>query len=254
MNSTTPFFSIITPVYNSRKYLVETIRSVEAQSFRDFEHILIDDGSTDGSLELIEEYLQRDSRARLVKMKMNGGVAAARNAGIDGSRGSYICFLDSDDWWSPEKLSAQFQLIQTTGAAFSYGAYFHCREDGQTIKKYQTPPQTDYRSMLRGSVIGCLTVALRRDLLEGKRFRSIFHEDYLMWLEILRDHRLQAHGMTEALAYYRLRPQSLSSNKKVAAKAQWSIYRNHLGLGLAEAIPLFVNYALAGILKHKVNP
>lgn len=253
MTVAVPFFSIITPVYNSRQFLGDTIRSIEEQSYRGFEHILVDDGSTDGSLQMIEAYLTRDPRARLIRMEKNGGVAAARNEGINQARGTYICFLDSDDWWDSEKLSAQKRLIDESGARFVYGSYFHCREDGGVIKTYDTPPETDFQRMLRGSVIGCLTVAVHRELFQGKRFQKIFHEDYLLWLEILRDHKLTARGLRKPLAYYRLRPKSLSSDKKQAAKAQWRIYREHLGLSFSESIPLFLNYALAGIMKHKVT-
>lgn len=246
----TPFFSIITPVYNSIPYLEETIKSVRTQTWTDFEHILIDDGSSDGSVEMIKRYAQEDSRVRLILSDKNGGVSNARNLGLSAAEGKYVCFLDSDDYWESEKLEAQQKQITETSAKFSFMSYNHVSVDGTFLKTVHCPTETNFQSMLRGSVIGCLTVAINRDLLRQKRFKNIFHEDYLFWLEILKDNQLTAHGLDRPLANYRLRPSSRSSDKKSAARAQWNIYRKHLRLPLIYAIPFFANYAVAGIRKH----
>ena len=242
---------MITPVFNSISYLAETIRSVEAQSWQDFEHLLVDDGSTDGSIEMIKDYVARDKRAKLIVLEKNGGVSAARNEGIRQASGQYISFLDSDDWWEDNKLESQHQLIAASGAKFVYASYHHRLENGNYVKTIMCPSATNFEQMLRGSVVGCLTVAIHRDVIQAKRFKNVFHEDYLFWLEILRDHHLTARGVTQPLANYRLRPNSRSANKREAAQAQWRIYREHLGLGLWQTLPLFVSYAVAGLRKHR---
>lgn len=246
-----PFFSIITPVYNADAYLPETISSVKNQTLGDYEHILIDDGSTDRSLQICQAYADADARVRLLRTPKNAGVSQVRNLGLEHARGEYVCFLDSDDTWMPEKLFAQFKQIEETGAKFLYSSYQHIQEDGRFVKVFVCPPRADYRRMLAGSVIGCLTVAIHHSLLKGRKFKDIFHEDYLFWLEILRDHNLTAEGLQKPLARYRLRPNSRSANKAEAARAQWAIYRLHLRVPLGLALSSFVLYALAGIRKHK---
>jgi teichuronic acid biosynthesis glycosyltransferase TuaG len=245
------FFSIITPVYNAEAFLAETIQSVREQVFEDYEHILIDDGSTDSSWEICQAYAASDPRVKLLRSATNVGVSRVRNLGLETARGEYVCFLDSDDTWETEKLLIQKKQIEETGAKFLFSSYAHVREDGTFVKHFICPPQTDYLRMLSGSVVGCLTIAIHRDLLQGRAFRDINHEDYLLWLEIMRDHQLTAVGHQKPLARYRIRPNSRSAKKLHAARAQWAIYRRHLGLSLVEAIPNFIHYAWAGLLKHK---
>jgi glycosyltransferase involved in cell wall biosynthesis len=247
----TVFFSIITPVFNAQAFLPEAIQSVKDQTFGDYEHILIDDGSTDSSWSICEAYAATDSRVKLLRSASNAGVSRVRNMGLESARGEYVCFLDSDDTWESDKLATQKKQIEETGAKFLFSSYSHVKEDGTFVKNFICPPQTDYQQLLAGSVLGCLTIAIHRDLLRGRVFKNIFHEDYLFWLEILRDHRLTAVGYQKPLARYRLRPNSRSARKLHAAQAQWAIYREHLGLSVIEAIPNFIQYAWAGLWKHK---
>jgi teichuronic acid biosynthesis glycosyltransferase TuaG len=244
------FFSIITPVFNVEAFLPETIQSVKDQTFQDYEHILIDDGSTDSSWAISEAYAATDPRVKLLRTTRNMGVSHVRNLGLDSARGEYVCFLDSDDTWEKEKLGTQKKQIEETGAKFLFSSYSHIREDGTFVKNLICPSETDYQRMLSGSVLGCLTIAVHRDLLRGRAFKDIFHEDYLFWMEILRDYQLTALGYPKPLARYRLRPNSRSAKKFHAAQAQWAIYRQHLGLSMLEAIPKFIQYAWAGIRKH----
>lgn len=248
-----PQFSIITPVYNSQDTLLETIRSVELQTLGDYEHILIDDCSTDSSPQLCAAYAERDRRVRVLRPEKNGGVSAARNLGLGVARGTYVCFLDADDTWEPSKLFEQHKQAEETGAKFLYTGYYHMSEEGKVLKEIHCPPETDFQQMLNGSVVGCLTVALHRGLIEERRFKNIFHEDYLFWMEILRDTGVRARGLQRPLAKYRLRPNSRSANKKEAALAQWRIYRHHLRLGLPKSILSFLSYGWAGLRKHKAT-
>ena len=112
--------SIVVPVYNASSYISETISMVSAQTYKDWELILVDDASTDGSANIIEKIIEKQGkRIRLIRKNVNEGAAAARNTGIDASSGKYIAFLDADDVWKPDKLEKQIAFMEKNDAAFS---------------------------------------------------------------------------------------------------------------------------------------
>ena len=113
-----PLVSIITPAFNAERFLQATIDSVRAQTFIDYEHIIVNDGSRDSTAEIIANAAS-DSRIRALRHDENAGVSAARNAGLDHARGSLICFLDADDRWTSSKLALQVAFMLKTGVAIS---------------------------------------------------------------------------------------------------------------------------------------
>lgn len=113
-----PMISVIVPVYNVEKYLHRCVDSILAQTFKETEIILVDDGSTDSSGAICDSYLEIDSRIRVIHKK-NGGLSDARNVGIDSSRGDFLCFVDSDDFIAPEMLDTLYRLIKENDADFS---------------------------------------------------------------------------------------------------------------------------------------
>ena len=126
----TPLVSIITPCYNSAKFIGETIDSIQAQTFKDWELIITDDCSTDNTTEIIERYIAADPRIKLYKLEKNSGGGVARNNSIKAAKGRYIAFCDSDDRWHPWKLAKQLEFMQKNDYAFSYTSYMTCDEDG----------------------------------------------------------------------------------------------------------------------------
>ena len=107
----TGLVSIITPVHNSERFLQQTIDSVLAQTYKEWEHILVDDCSTDGSADLIRAYTSTDARIRYIRLNENSGAGIARNKAIEQAKGDYIAFLDSDDTWYPKKLERQLEFM-----------------------------------------------------------------------------------------------------------------------------------------------
>ena len=248
---TAPVVSVIMPAYNSRRFITEAIRSVQAQSFTDWELLVIDDGSQDDTCAIVEKLAAQDTRIRLIRNEQNMGVARTRNRGFDLCRGQYIALLDSDDMWHPEKLQRQLERLKQSGADIAYCSYAIVDASGAPAKAdYIVPQQVDFDGLLKENVIGCSTVVLRRKVTEHHRFRTDFyHEDYALWLDLLRTN-LKAVGCSEPLVSWRLIADSRSYNKGRSARNRWRIYRQHLHLPLGQSLLAFSSYAAASLRKY----
>lgn len=243
--------SVIMPVYNAEAWLQRAIDSVLAQSHTHLELIAVDDGSRDRSPTMIDAYAAADARMRVVRQPANGGVAAARNAGIATARGDYIAFLDADDWWHPAKLERQLISMCASGALISYASYWRVAEDGRVLGKVTPPPQVDWRDMLSSNFIGTLTGMYARRLGDVP-FQRIGHEDYVFWLEqVRRAGKAVRVESDEPLGWYMVRERSLSANKLRAASWQWGIYRNVEKLGLMQSMACMARYARHALIKRR---
>lgn len=248
MNS--PVVSIITPAYNAARFLGETIASVAAQTFVDFEHIIIDDCSNDATAEIIAA-ASVDPRVKVHRNRRNCGVAATRNVGLEAARGAYVSFLDSDDRWLPEKLARQIAYMTTPGVSVSYMDYLRTDLTGKIIGRVTPPDSVDLNGLLKSNVIGNLSAMAARETIGATRFRKIGHEDYVFWLEVLRaGHLARKVPSADPLCLYRVVESSLSANKLRAASWQWQIYREVVGLGPARSAWFFANYVARGVLKR----
>jgi teichuronic acid biosynthesis glycosyltransferase TuaG len=231
----TPAVSVITPVWNAADTLAATVASVRAQSLPDWEMLLIDDGSTDGSGALAARLAAEEPRLRLLGWAENRGAAAARNAGIGAARGRFVAFLDADDLWRPEKLAVQLDYMERTGAAFVFSAYRRIDAAGRPLGRVSVPARVDHAALLRSNVIGCLTAvydAAHYGPVEMPDLRR--RQDYGLWLRLLA-RGAPAHGIDAVLADYRVRPSSLSGNKLAALAATWTLYREAAGLSRPRA-------------------
>lgn len=239
-------FSIVMPAYNARKFIHESINSVLNQTYGDFELIVINDGSKDDTSVAVSGFSSVDSRVKLIDNKVNKGVAASRNDGIAFASGRYICFLDADDLWSPEKLEVQKRYF-SQGYDYLFSSYLKFWPSGK--ERLIVPPErTSFNALLKGNYIGNLTGAYDTKSI-GKVFqKSIGHEDYLMWLEIAKIAK-SGFGIQIPLAKYRVHNDSLSSNKIRSALWSWNIYRNELNFGLVRSLILFGSYAINSLRK-----
>lgn len=270
--------SVIMPVFNAEKMVAESVRSVQAQTYRDWELLAVDDGSEDTSVEILSALSEKDSRIRLFRQEQNGGVATARNRGIKEAEGQYLAFLDSDDLWRSEKLAKQIAFMKAHHAAISATAYGVIDEMGkkagvdrhfQRTKRVHRMPadQADgnslytyaYQDLLKGNALGCLTVMIDREALQDQGyageilFPQIRHEDYALWLSMLKQgsaSNLKAYALDEVLADYRVDSASVSGNKWQSAKWTYAIYRDYLGLGRAESMRFFLGYLFSAVAKR----
>lgn len=238
------------PVYNAEATLLRSLESVLGQTHRELELLLVDDGSTDASRAMIAAAAARDARVVPVLLPRNGGVATARNAGIEAAGGDCIAFLDSDDWWSPGKLEMQLCLMAEAGARVAYMSYQRVSEDGRVLAVVEPPKRVDHAAMLHGNHIGNLTGIYHRSLGDA-RFRRMGHEDYVFWLDMVRRAGSAVRAdQGQPLAHYLVRKGSLSSDKLRAARWQWRIYREVEGLGRVASAHFFARYALNALGKR----
>lgn len=245
--------SVIMPAYNSESYISDSIRSVLNQTWTEWELIIIDDGSTDRTAEIVRGYMEQSGKIKYVKNENNIGVARSRNKGIRLARGGWIAFLDSDDCWRKDKLEKQVKLSKESGARFLFTGSAFINEEGQ-LSPYvlSVPSHVTYRRLLKQNVISCSSVLIRKELLllcpmqDGERI----HEDFAVWLTVLRDHEKQAEGLNEPLLIYRVSKKSKSGDKLQAALMTYRVYRM-IGLSRAAACYYWLWYAVRSIRKYK---
>lgn len=244
--------SIITPSYNSSKFIGDTINSVMNQTYREWELIIVDDNSSDDSIHKINSAINFDSRIKLIELSHNLGAAAARNVAIKSAQGRFIAFLDSDDLWDSQKLEKQINFMINENVAFSYTAYMKINEEGVPFQAMKVPSKVSYRNLLKTCVIGCLTVVYDTKYV-GKVYmpENIKREDFATWLRLLKcvDY---AYALPEVLASYRVYPDQSSSNKASMALESWRLYRNVEQLNIFKATYYFSQYAIRGLLRAKV--
>ena len=228
----TPTVSIVTPVHNGAAYVRETIASVQAQTWEAWELLVIDDASEDDSAEIVECLASDDSRIRLLRLERNGGAAVARNAGIRCAQGRYIAFLDSDDWWVPQKLEKQIRFMEEAQCGFSFTGFQRVDEAGGEIALFGVPERVSYRELLKTNYIGCSTV-IYDSAAFGKVEMPLIRkrQDYGLWLRLLKQTDY-ACGINDVLVQYRVRSGSVSSNKAITSLFTWRVYRELEGLSV----------------------
>jgi len=245
-----PVVSVVMPVYNAAATVAQSMHSVLAQTHAGVELLVVDDCSRDGSAAVVDDVAATDPRVVTLRLPRNGGVAAARNAGIEAASGDYMAFLDSDDWWHPRKLAVQIARMHATGARVSYTGYQRVDEAGRPLSLVRPPGAVGYADMLKSNRIGNLTGVYDRSLGDA-RFQRVGHEDYVFWLQMVRRAGIAVCATDpEPLAFYRVRAGSLSADKLKAARWQWRIYREVEKLGWTDACRYFVHYGVNALAKR----
>lgn len=242
--------SIVMPVHNSGKYIEESILSVLSQSYSNWELIIVDDCSTDNSLLIIQKYLD-DPRIKLFKNIKNIGPALTRNVALNNVNGEYISFLDSDDFWSDNKLEKQITFMVNNQLSITHGNYYFCSSSGKVIKSVVTDEKIDYRILLKGNQFKTMTMMLSSHLIANKRFENIKHEDYAFFLDCLKQVSFSVRYTADVDSFCRIGKVSVSSNKLKSAIWTFNIYRKHQKLGIIESIYYFINYAINGFRKYR---
>lgn len=233
-----PLVSIITPMYNSEKFILKTIESVINQTYSNWELLLIDDGSTDNTIQIVEVFKQKYSNIKLIQNLTNLGAAQSRNKGILEAKGDYIAFLDADDLWKPNKLDLQIQFMQTHNCDVSFSSYEQIDENGKPLNKLvQALPKLTYNKYLKTNYIGNLTGMYNAKTL-GKITSPDLRkrQDWLLWLAAIKKSSKPALGIQESLAYYRVRQNSISSNKIELLKYNYLVYKKGLGFSTIKSL------------------
>lgn len=251
LNESSPLVSVITPVYNSERFISKTIKSVQVQTFQSWEMVIVDDCSTDNTVSIIQHYQKKDSRIKLIQLSENKGPAVARNTAINYAVGRYLAFLDGDDQWTPNKLKVQLEFMHKYQIAFSFTKYKIIDENGNdTGNVIDIPNQVNYKELLKDNIIGCLTVMLDTDKIGKVQMIDIrSRQDYVLWLTLLK-RGYQAYGIQEVLAKYRIVGNSLSSNKLKMAKQNWKVYREVEKLSFFKSAWNFMFYIFYKLKKY----
>lgn len=245
--------SIITPLYNGERFVDQTIESVLAQTYSDWEMIVVNDGSTDRSEAIVKEYIQKDSRIKLFSQS-NKGSAAARNNGIRRAEGQYVALLDADDLWEPFFLESQLALMKEKNTQLVYGSHKRIDENNkECLQPFIVPEKVTYKDILKTCSISCLT-GLYDTSEFGKMYlneelRSL-RDDHLYWLEILKRVKV-AYGNQKPIASYRIFGGSTSRNKKKVILPQFKIYYRYEKLGLIPSLYYLASWAFNGYRKYR---
>lgn len=244
--------SIIIPTYNCGKYIAETLDSVEKQTYKNWEIIIIDDCSSDETKNIVSEYSRNDSRISYHCLDKNSGPAVARNRGLEFASGRYIAFLDSDDLWYPEKLERQISWMQINHYDISCTRYALIDEHGEMLGIIKKPlDKVDYKKLLLGNRIGNSTVIYDRYKIGNITVPLIRkRNDYALWLKILKKEQY-VFGFQEVLMYYRIRKDSVtrSSSKFSLIKYHWELFRNIEHLSYIQSFGNIIYLVITKLLK-----
>ena len=247
----TPLVSIIMPCYNAERYIAQSIESVLAQTYQNWELLMTDDNSADGTAAIAKSFCDKCKRINLLESKEHRGIAGTRNLSIERAKGRFIAFLDNDDMWTPEKLEKQIKFMLDKGIGFSYTSYELIDKEGVTKNKtIKTQGVLSYKKYLRNTIIGSGTVVLDREIIGDFRMpTNDTSDDMALWLNILRK-GYKAYPLNEVLHRYRVTGKSASSNKFKASHDVWKVYRVNEGLSFMRSLGNFICYALNAVKKR----
>ncbi|WP_438964950.1 glycosyltransferase family 2 protein [Flavobacterium sp.] len=244
--------SIITPTFNSAKYISETILSVQKQTHQNWEMILIDDCSSDNTIDLIKDFIAKDHRIKLYQLDLNSGPAVARNKGIENGNGKYMTFLDADDIWFEDFIENSIKTIQKTGIHFVFSSYKRSDETLNFIySDFIVPQKVTYSDILKSNSISCLTAFLDIEILDKKAMPLIRkRQDMGLWLKYLKEIPF-AYGIQEPKAIYRIRKNSLSRKKSDLLKYQWQFFREVEKLNVFQSVYYMLHWMYRGFMKYR---
>lgn len=243
--------SIITPVYQAERFIERTILSVLAQSYQNWEMILIDDCSHDKSAEIIQKFVEKDKRIKYLRLETNSGAAVARNKAIEIAQGEYLAFLDSDDLWEPLKLEKQLEFMKEKNSNFSFTRIKIIDSNNNTIKEaIPIPLKVDYNYLLKRTVIATSTVIINRHNITNLSMPlRRGGQDYATWLQLLRNIDY-AYGLNECLTLYRVSSHSLSSNKFSSIRQVYEIQTEDEHISKIKAIYNTFFFCVYAFKKH----
>lgn len=241
--------SIIMPARNAALFLEIAVHSIQSQSFSSWELLIVNDASTDATLQIANNLHEQDRRIHVLDQKESRGIAKARNCALEKARGKYIAFLDSDDIWLPDKLERQISFMEMNNVVVSYSAYERIDEKGRKLGTVIPPDEIDYKKLLKSNFIANLTGVYNVEVLGKQFFSEVGHEDYVAWLALVKKAKT-AKLVDAVLGQYRVYSGSISSNKFKMLGWQWRVYRDSQSLGFFYSCWLMLCYAYYAINKR----
>ncbi len=248
--------SIITPMYKGAAFVGETIESVQAQGYKNWEMIIVDDCSPDNGAGIAEvKKYTSDPRVKLIESKKNRGSSGARNIALAEAKGRYIAFLDSDDIWHPDFLENQLRFMHEKDAPLVFSSYRRIDENTkeELLRPFIVPEKVSYRSLLKTCPIFPSTA-----LYDTKKTPKIFfnedlgsmRDDYVYWLKMFKNIQY-GFGNKDILVDYRMRKSSVTGNKSKVIKPQWNVYYKVEKLGFIRSLYYLINWAFISYFKYR---
>ena len=244
--------SIITPAYNSAKFIAETIQSVQNQTHENWEMIVVDDGSSDETVAIVQAFIDKDKRIQCYKLAQNSGPAVARNFAIEKAKGAFMTFIDADDIWFPNFIENSIKTIEKTGVSFVFSSYKRSNENLEFVySDFIVPQKVTYTDILKSNSISCLTAFVDIKTL-GKKYMPLIRkrQDMGLWLNYLKVIPF-AYGIQETQAIYRIRENSLSRNKSDLIQYQWQFYRAVEQLNVFQSLYYMAHWMYRGFMKYR---
>lgn len=243
--------SVIMAAYNAEKTVGFAVESVLKQTYENFELLVINDCSTDGTEKIVKEYASKDNRVKLISNPENLGVSLTRLEGLKQAKGDWIAILDSDDAWMPEKLEKQISLQKRLNAELVFTGVKYLKADGTPLDwELEVPDEIGYKKLLKQNLIANPSVLVKKELYE--RYYAIgdeMHEDFALWLSILKT-GINAYAVKEPLTIVRISPNSKSGNKFKSAVMNWKTYR-YMKMNIFSSAYYMCWYTVNGILKYR---
>ncbi len=244
--------SIITPAYNSAKFIAETIQSVQNQTHENWEMIVVDDGSSDETVAIVQAFIDKDKRIQCYKLAQNSGPAVARNFAIEKAKGAFMTFIDADDIWFPNFIENSIKTIEKTGVSFVFSSYKRSNENLEFVySDFIVPQKVSYTDILKSNSISCLTAFVDIKTL-GKKYMPLIRkrQDMGLWLNYLKVIPF-AYGIQETQAIYRIRENSLSRKKSDLIYYQWQFYRAVEQLNVFQSLYYMAHWMYRGFMKYR---
>ena len=244
-----PEVSIITPCYNSSKFLQQTIDSVLNQTFTDWEWLITDDKSTDNSVEIIRKV--NDERIKLTVAEKNGGAGHARNLSLEKATGRFITFLDADDFWEPNFLEEMVSFMKKENAELAYSNYSRCDENLiPKIDDFKADKNVSFNNLLKTCRLSLLS-SMYDSQRVGKEFfpERSKREDHVMWLNLLKKIPV-GKPLPKTMAKYRMHASSISRKKTNIIKDQYLVYKDYMKFSTLKSMYYTANWAINGFMKY----
>ncbi len=244
-----PEVSIITPCYNSSKFLQQTVDSVLNQTFTDWEWLITDDKSTDNSEEIIRKV--NDERIKLTVAEKNGGAGHARNLSLEKASGRFITFLDADDFWEPNFLEEMVSFMKKENAELAYSNYSRCDENLiPKIEDFKADKNVTFNNLLKTCRLSLLS-SMYDSQRVGKEFfpEGSKREDHVMWLNLLKKIPV-GKPLPKTMAKYRMHASSISRKKTNIMLDQYLVYKDYMKFSTLKSMYYTANWAINGFMKY----
>lgn len=254
MEKKEPLISVIIPCYNAEKIVGFTLDSVINQTYKNLEIICVNDCSKDGTLAVLEEYAKKDKRIKVLSNEKNSGVATTRNNALKIAKGEYIAFVDADDIWHLDKTEKQISFMLENNYKLTFTSVDFIDDNGNlTGNPFIIPKEVTYKQLLKQNVITLSSSIISKDILKDRLFHDDhLHEDFILWLELLKEEIDKAYGLTEILVDYRLTAGSKTRNKWKSLKMTYQTYK-HFHINWIKAHYYLFHYIIRGLRKYKTN-